>query len=439
MKFQFSLLGKIAVAPAVVPALLLANSGGAIPGRSGAPGELTCVACHQTNPLNSGPGKIEILFSQDTGYTPGATYRMRVVLDDPTARRWGFQLSARAAADNRSVGTLRPAPDGFTQVVQSEWITHTAIGTRPGTQGPTTFEFDWIAPNEDVGDVVFYAAGNAANNNNNNQGDQIYSTSKRISLASVGATPTLRSELPVLQAFDDQPRISPGTWIQLFGNNFAQTGPRGREWAESDFNGNTAPTNLDGWGVLIDDVPAYVRYISPNQINVQVPNINPTGTATIVVTGPGVVRSAPFTLPKAEVSPAILAPPNFKVGDVQYAAANFPDLVTFVGPPDLVQNVPFRPAKPGDLIIFYAVGCGPTIPDVPPGQIAPDLDQLARPVEIKLGGETVTPSYAGHYPGFIGLYRFDITVPNLPDGDHKLELSVGGVSTGQELFLTVQN
>jgi hypothetical protein len=47
--------------------------------------------------------------------------------------------------------------------------------------------FSWIAPPEEVGTVVFYAAGNAANGAGNTGGDFIYT----------GTATTIPSETPV--------------------------------------------------------------------------------------------------------------------------------------------------------------------------------------------------------------------------------------------------
>jgi uncharacterized protein (TIGR03437 family) len=40
--------------------------------------------------------------------------------------------------------------------------------------------------------------------------------------------------------------------------------------------------------------------------------------------------------------------------------------------------------------------------------------------------------------GFLGLYQFNVTVPEVPDGDARIELSVDGQPTGQTLFISVR-
>src|SRR5688572_18081054 len=84
----------------------------------------------------------------------------------------------------------------------------------------------------------------------------------------IAAQPVIRESEPVLQAFDNAPRLSPGGWLQLFGSNFASTS---RAWESSDFQGNRAPTALDGVSVRVDGSPAPVAYVSPGQINFQAP------------------------------------------------------------------------------------------------------------------------------------------------------------------------
>ena len=61
--------------------------------------------------------------------------RLKVIIEDPNAVRWGFQLSARLESNvQASAGALAPT-NSQTQVLKAgtlEWITHTASGTRNG-------------------------------------------------------------------------------------------------------------------------------------------------------------------------------------------------------------------------------------------------------------------------------------------------------------------
>ncbi|MBK5293688.1 MAG: hypothetical protein JJE04_18670, partial [Acidobacteriia bacterium] len=116
------------------------------------------------------------------------------------------------------------------------------------------------------------------------------------------------------------------------------------------------------------------------------------------------------------------------------------DLTTFVGRTGLIAGVNFRPAKAGDIIIAYALGCGPTSPASPAGQIVSGLNFLASPVEVRFG-ETVAQAQGFMEPNFVGLCRFNITVPNVTgdaQGDIRIDATVDAVATGQTVFTTVQ-
>ena len=72
-------------------------------------------------------------------------------------------------------------------------------------------------------------------------------------------------------------------------------------------------------------------------------------------------------------------------GANQYALAQTPDFRFFVGGPGIVEGLPSFAVKPGDSIIIYALGCGPTTPAVPAGTKSIDaqilgLDQHFDPV-----------------------------------------------------------
>jgi uncharacterized protein (TIGR03437 family) len=112
--------------------------------------------------------------------------------------------------------------------------------------------------------------------------------------------------LPVLQAFSGKAAVSPGTWLEIYGTNLS---PTTREWAVEDFNGTKAPTSLDGISVKIAGKDAFVRYISPTQINVQAPDDIGTGAGIeLAVTSPA--GTAKTTISATKVSPALLTTPK---------------------------------------------------------------------------------------------------------------------------------
>src|SRR5262245_230091 len=73
-----------------------------------------CTACHRTNELNSGPGNVRIV-GLPAAWLPGETYELQVIVTDPVAIRFGFQLSATGANGDQA-GDHLPASDGRTSV-----------------------------------------------------------------------------------------------------------------------------------------------------------------------------------------------------------------------------------------------------------------------------------------------------------------------------------
>ena len=117
--------------------------------------------------------------------------------------------------------------------------------------------------------------------------------------------------------------------------------------------------------------------------------------------------------------------------------AQFPDQ-TFVGPAGLIAGLAFRPARAGDVVTIYAIGCGPVAPDVAPGTIAQGVTALPNPLSFKFGGMPAGLQYAGLAPGSVGLYQFNVIVPSGVSGDVPLAIDAQGTSLGQNLYITVQ-
>lgn len=168
-----------------------AHSNGADPGVTGAPGDGLCTDCH-SGIANSGTGRVQISLVNATTWTPGQPVTVRVTLSDPTAQRWGFELTARSAANPANpLGTLAATDATNTQLKAGgnlQFITHRTVGTRPGTTGSSSWDLQWTPPaSAGAGDVTFYAAGNAANNNGDNTGDKIYTASLTVSAGSPSA------------------------------------------------------------------------------------------------------------------------------------------------------------------------------------------------------------------------------------------------------------
>ena len=74
------------------------------------------------------------------------------------------------------------------------------------------------------------------------------------------------------------------------------------------------------------------------------------------------------------------------------------------------------PAKPGEVIVLYAGGLGPTSPEQIAGQLAKTAASVATPgFGVWLNGLPVSATaikYAGITPGFAGLYQVNLELPS---------------------------
>lgn len=221
--------------------------------------------------------------------------------------------------------------------------------------------------------------------------------------------------------------VAPGSWIEIYGTNLA---PGARPWGIADFNGSNAPTSLDSVSVTVGGQSAFVDYISADQVNVQVPLDVNTGTQPLIVkTAFG--SSAAYNL-KLGPAPGLYAPPFFSVGGKQYAGALFPN-GTWVLPTGAVSGFTSQPAVPGDIITLYGVGFGAVTANVPAGQLAPnEQTMLTVPVQVMFGTTSATLQYQGLSPGSVGLYQFNVVVPNVAASNSvPLTFIQGGVTLPQ--------
>ncbi|MBT3251562.1 MAG: hypothetical protein HN729_04200 [Candidatus Marinimicrobia bacterium] len=157
--------------------MVLGYSNGPPNGRTGAPGESTCVACHSSFGLNSGSGGVTIS-NAPAEYVPGETYTLAITVMTSGQSRWGFEVCSRT--DNLDQGgTLTVTQSNFTTTGSSGGITYLkqrSTGTFNGQPNSANWEFAWTAPEAGTGTITLYAAGNAANGNFSTSGDYIYTT-----------------------------------------------------------------------------------------------------------------------------------------------------------------------------------------------------------------------------------------------------------------------
>ena len=246
-------------------------------------------------------------------------------------------------------------------------------------------------------------------------------------------TPVISSVISA-GAFGARNDFAPGSWLEVYGTNLgATTGT----W-DTSFTGSTAPTVVEGVSAKVGDKPAAVWFVSPGQVNVQAPDNAGVGSLPITITktvGSCSKTSAPFSMQQLKAAPGLLAPPQapFLSGGKQWLAA-LSGSGAFVG-------IPSNPAKPGDTIVTFGVGFGATNPAVAAGQKTSAATRVSAPLVITVGGVQLTDAqiqYAGLVPPYVGLYQFNLVVPNVPDGDQPMTVQLGGVALPQTLLLSVK-
>jgi uncharacterized protein (TIGR03437 family) len=215
--------------------------------------------------------------------------------------------------------------------------------------------------------------------------------------------------------------VTTGSWVALYGNNLAPAGDS-RMWnpATEIINGKL-PTNLDGTSVTVNGRPATVGYISPGQVNIQMPDDTAIGPVPVVVTtaagGPG----PPFMVNYAQFSP------GFFPAAAPYIAAQHADN-SYV--------TPSSPAMPGEVIILWGGGMGPANPAVPAGQVFTGANPLANTVTVTIGGQTAALDFAGAVGA--GLVQINAHVPaGIASGDQPVIATVGGVNSPAGAYISV--
>ena len=446
---------------AIASIVIYAYEYGPDPGYSGAPGDnptgCTASACHVGTP-NSGPGSVKIVASGGTIYVPGQTQQIQVTVTDSSERKYGFELTARVDSNPKVMGAgTFTSTDGNTQVITCQsaaamqippfagscpsgntlqWIEHTLSGELRSAAPSTTYSFNWTPPATDVGPVTLYAAGNAGSGALIVSLTHTYLTSLQLSPAGGGSSPVITG-VQNAGAFGALQSIAAGSWIEIYGSNLS---PDTRGWAGSDFTGENAPTSLDGVKVMIDGRAAFVDYVNPQQVNVQVPDNVSIGPVPLIVSD-AMGTSSPFTVTNGSYAAGLLAPPSFSIGGKQYVVAQFED-GTYVLPPGAIAGISSRQAKPGETIIIYGVGFGiaknSSNQEILPGTIATQASQLATSLQLSFGGTAATLAYAGLAPNYVGLYQFNVVVPAVPNNDAvPLNFSLGGNSGAQTLYTAV--
>jgi uncharacterized protein (TIGR03437 family) len=205
------------------------------------------------------------------------------------------------------------------------------------------------------------------------------------------------------------PPVSPGGIFTVFGKKLARE--------EAKAGSVPLPTTLGDTSVTVNGTPAPLFYVSPVQINAQIPFETKPGEASVVV------KSGDMLSDAVKISVLASAPGIFLYGG---------DKPVVVNHEDGSLNDAAHPVKAGKYIIAYLTGVSPLDNPLQTGAAVPypPLFQCTAPFSATLGGKPVEVGFLGLTPNYVGLGQANIKTPaDLAPGNHALRITIGGVES----------
>jgi uncharacterized protein (TIGR03437 family) len=215
--------------------------------------------------------------------------------------------------------------------------------------------------------------------------------------------------------------LAPRSIASLFGANLA---PR---VAIADL-APPLPFTLGGVTMTMGGGSVPLFFVSPEQVNFQIPLFNLTGQVSTSLTVTQGTAITTITVLLKPYAPALFTTNAGGTGQASTLIAGTTSLAAATG-----AFPGSRPAKVGEYISIYATGLGdvsnrPSLGYPSPGSLL--ATTLATPT-VTIGGAPATVSFSGLAPGYVGLYQINVQVPvGAPTGPGiPLIVTIAGVSS----------
>jgi uncharacterized protein (TIGR03437 family) len=219
-------------------------------------------------------------------------------------------------------------------------------------------------------------------------------------------TPEISASSVVTAGSYSQP-IAPGSLVSVFGNSLAD-----QSIAAASL---PLPTSLAGTSVLVNGTLAPVLFVSPRQVNIQVPYRLLAGVASIRVRN-SFGESATVSVPVSQTAPSVFTQTASRCGPAS--------AIVFDKSGRSFVNSSSQSASPGDVVSIFGTGFGAPFFPPNPGYPAPadPLAFLRFTPGVYLGevGALTSlgfPEYCGLAPGLVGVDQINVRLPaNSPQG-----------------------
>jgi uncharacterized protein (TIGR03437 family) len=255
-------------------------------------------------------------------------------------------------------------------------------------------------------------------------------------MLAVALTPSIGySQAPVITGAvnaaslaQDQP-LSPGSLVSLFGT----------ELAASTTIAPTVPLpdSIADVSVTFSGITAPLQFVSPGQINLQVPWRVEPGITDIVVTVSG-HTSAAFGAHVGPVSPGIFTIPS---GSGQALAINSDGSIASKGS---IPGVRTAQASVGNTLTILATGLGLVTPAITDGAASSDrVRTTVTTPKVLVSGFPALVTFSGLSPQFVGVNQINIVVPEGAwgpaggGGQCPIQIELGGILSSDKVTIAV--